>query len=111
MQILPSKKSDFFEIRVQNLEPKEDKKKFSVASKKSEKSHKKRKRKRDDSDSSVLECSEESTEARRPVKKYCILHGKCSHSTGNCKDLRAMVNKHKQKRGNLLKITEKATKS
>ena len=54
--------------------------------------------KREDSDSSVIEISEESTEARHPSKKYCILHGKCSHSTDYCKDLRAMVVKHKQKK-------------
>ena len=42
--------------------------------------------------------SEESTEARRPSKKYCILQGQCSHSTDSCRDVRAMVNKHKQKK-------------
>ena len=85
--------TDFFETKVENLEPKEDKKKSSVASKKSRKSPKKRKR--EDSDSSVVEPSKELTEALRPVRKYCILHGKCSHSTDNCKDLRTMINKHK----------------
>ena len=34
--------SDFFETRVENLEPKEDRKKSSVASKKSKNAHKKR---------------------------------------------------------------------
>ena len=85
--------TDFFETRVENLEPKKDRKKSSVAYKKSKKSNKKRKR--EDSDSSVVECSKESTEARHPIRKYCILRGKCSHSTDN---LRAMVNKHKQKK-------------
>ena len=88
--------SDFFETRVENLEPKEDRKKSSSASKKPRKALKKRKR--EDSDSSVVESSDESTEARCTVRKYCILHGKCSHSTYNYKDLRAMVNKHKQKK-------------
>ena len=88
--------SDFFETRVENLEPREDRKKSSSASKKPRKALKKRKR--EDSDSSVVESSKESTEARRPIRKYCILHGKCSHSTDNCKDLHAMINKHKQKK-------------
>ena len=93
--------TDFFETMVENSEPKEDKKKCSAASKKNlKKSHKKRKR--EDSDSSVIESSKESTEARRQIRKYCILHGKCSHSTDNCKDLRAMVKKHR-KRGNPIK--------
>ena len=77
------------------MQIKEDKKKSSVASKKAKKSLKKRKR--EDSDSSVVESSDESTKARRPTRKYCILHGKCSHSTDNCYDLRAMVKKQKQK--------------
>ena len=85
----------FFETRVENLEPREDKKKSSTAAKKAKKSTKKRKR--EDSNSSVVESSEESTEAHRPIKKYFILHQKCSHSTDSCKDLRAMGNKHKQK--------------
>ena len=85
--------SDIFETRVENLEPKEDRKNSSVASKKSKKSL--NKRKKEDSNSSLVESSEESTEARRPSKKYCILHGKCSQSKDRCKDVRAMVNKHK----------------
>ena len=88
--------TDFFETRVENLQPKEGKKISSTAAKKAKKSTKKRKR--EDSDSSVVESSEESTEARRPNKKCCNLHGKYSHSTVSCKDLRAMVNKHKQKK-------------
>ena len=86
--------TDFFEIRVENMEPKEDKKNSSAASKKSKKSTKKTKR--EDSNSDVVESTEESTEAHRPIKKYCILHGKCGHSTENCKDLHAMLNKHTQ---------------
>ena len=66
--------TDFFETRLENLEPKEDKNKSSAAVKKS---HKKtiKKMKREDSDSSVVESSEQSTEARCQSKKYCILHG------------------------------------
>ena len=86
--------SDFFKTRVENFELKEDKNKSSAAFKKFRKKYHK-KRKREDSDSSVIESSKESTEACRPIKKYCILHGKCRHSTDNCKELRAMVNKHK----------------
>ena len=47
--------SEFFETRVDNLEPKEDKKKSSAATKKSHK--KDTKKKREDSDSSVVESS------------------------------------------------------
>ena len=43
-------------------------------------------------------------EALRPSKKYCILHGKSSHSTDNCKNLPAMVNKHKQKKKTVQKL-------
>ena len=88
--------TDFFETRVQNLKPKEDKKKSSAAAKKFKESHKKRKR--EDSDSKVVESSKESTKAHHTNKKYCILHNKCSHSKNNCKDLCAMVSKHKQKK-------------
>ena len=89
------------------MEPKEDKKKSSAAAKKSKKSHKKRKR--EDSDTSVVESSKESTDARRPNKKYCILHSKCSYSTNNCKALCALVNKQKQKKNS--KAMERATRS
>ena len=94
--------NNFFETRVENLEPKKEKKKSSTAAKKSLKKIKKRKR--EDSDSIVVESSKESTEACHPSKKYCILHDKQSHSTDSCKDLRAMVNKHKQE--NKKKIQE-----
>ena len=88
--------------------PKEDRKKSSSASKKPRKALKKRKR--EDSDSSIVESSEESTEARRPTRKYCILHRKCTHSTDNCNDLRAMVKKHKQKKKKPFKNYEKSNK-
>ena len=94
MQTLPS---NFFETRVVNLEPKEEKNKSSAGTKKSNKKSLKKK-KQEDSDSCVVESSEESTEACRPSKKYCILQSKCSHSTDSCRDLCAMVNKHKQKK-------------
>ena len=86
--------TDFVETRVEKLESKEDKKKSSAAVKKSKKSTKKRKKL--DSDSNVEESSKKSTDAHRPSKKYCILHGKYSHSMDNCKDLSAMITKHKQ---------------
>ena len=101
--------TDFFESRVETLEPKKDKKKSSAAAKKLKKSNKKRKR--EDSDSSVVESSEESTKTRCPNKKYCILQGKCSHSTDNCNNLHTMVSKHKQKKKKKLETTERATKS
>ena len=101
--------TDFFEPRVENLEPKEDKKKSSAAAKKSFKKIKKRKQQ--ESDSSVVESRKESTEARWTSKKYCILHGKCSHSSDRCKNLRAMVNKHKQKKKKTSRPTERAIRS
>ena len=46
-----------------------------------------------------------------PFKKYCILYGKCSHSTGKYKDLSSMVNKQKQKKKkNMIKIYRKSNK-
>ena len=98
----------FFETRVENLESKEDKKKSSAASKKSKKSTKKRKR--NNLDSSVVESSEEFTEAGRPSKKYCILHRKYTYSKDNCKDLRAMVNKHTQRKKKSFMSHEKSNK-
>ena len=58
----------------------------------------------------MVESSEESIEARHPIRKYCILHGKCSHSTDNYKDLRAMVNNHKQKKKKPFKNYGKSNK-
>ena len=87
--------TDFIKTRVENLEPNED---MILQLLPRKPSRKPRKRKREDSDSSVVESSEESTEARRPSKKYCIFNGKCSHSTDSYMALRAMVNKHKQKK-------------
>ena len=87
--------TDFFETRVENFEPKEEKKKSKAVAKKS---HKKIKRKREDSNFIVVESCEESTKAHRPSTKYCILHCKYSHFTDSCKDQRAMLDKHKQKK-------------
>ena len=101
--------TDFFQTRVENLEPQEDTKKSSAAAKKSHKKNKKRKR--EDSDSSVTESSEESAAALRLSKKYCILHSKCSHSMDYCKDLCAMVIKHMQKKKKISGPTERATKN
>ena len=82
--------TDFFETRVESLEPREEKKK------KDEKSNKKRIR--DNFDTSVVESGEESAVDHRQVKKYSMLQGKCSHTTGNSKDLKPLVNKHKKKK-------------
>ena len=75
----------FSEIRVKNLKTKKEMKKSSVAAKKTNKKILK-KRKREGFDSSVVEFDEESSVECRPHEKYCILHGKCSHSTDNCQD-------------------------
>ena len=78
--------TDFFETRVENLEPKEKKKKLSGAAKKSKDKKSTKKRKREDSNSSVIESSEYSSMEYRTLRTYCVLHGKCSHSTYKCKD-------------------------
>ena len=54
------------------------------------------KRKRDDSNSSIVESSEETLFEHIAVKKFCILHDKCSHTTDKFKVLEAMVTKHKK---------------
>ena len=89
--------TDFFETGVENLEPKEEKKKSFAAAKKTNKKNFK-KLIREDSDSSVVESNEEFTIERRPNMKYCILRGKYIYSTDNCKNLCALINKHKQKK-------------
>ena len=86
--------TDFFQTKVENLEPKKEKKKSSADAKKTNK-QRAWKRKREDFDSSIIESSEESTVELSPNRKYCILHGKFTHSTDNCKDLCAMVSKQK----------------
>ena len=101
--------TDFFETRVENLDPQEEKKKSSAAAKKTLKKFLKN-RKQEDSDSSVIESSEEFSVEHLPNRKYCSLHGKCSHSTDNCEDLRAMVNKHNNKK-RVSRLTERTTRS
>ena len=103
------KMTDFFDTRVENLEPKEEKKNFQQLPRNT--GNPTRKGKGEDSYFSVIESSKELTKARRPNKKYCILHGKCSYSTDNCKDLRTMISKHKQKTKKNLETMERATKS
>ena len=95
--------SDFFETGIKNLEREEDKEKCSASAKISMK-----KRSRAGFDSRFIESSEESAVECSPVKKYCILHGKCSYSTNNCKDLHAMVEVHKQKKKKNFKSYEKS---
>ena len=82
--------SDFFETRVKNLEPKEGKKKSSATAKKTNKKSA-NKNKGENSNSIVIESSEESIVERRPNRKYCIVHGKCSHSMNNYNDLCDMI--------------------
>ena len=81
--------TDFFETRVENLELKEEKK----------------------TDSSVLESSKDFSMEHRKIFIYCILHGECSHSIDLCKDLWAMVNKHKQKKRRISRTKKRATKN
>ena len=94
--------TDLIVTRVENLKPKEEKKNSSAATKKFLKKAKKRKRK--DSNSSVVKYSKESTRGHHLIKKYCISHGKGSHSTDSFKDLGAMVNKHKQIRRKYIEL-------
>ena len=78
--------TDFIETRVENLEPKEEKKKSSAATKKSKNKKSTKNRKRVESYYRVVESSEELSVKHKPVKKYCIIHGIFSHTTGKCKD-------------------------
>ena len=86
--------TQFFETRVKNLEPKEEKKKSFTVTKKSKERKSIKKRKQEDSNWS----SEFNSVEYKAIKNICILHEKCSHLTDNWKDLLAMVNKHKQKK-------------
>ena len=65
-------------------------------------------RKQADSDSIVVKLSEESSVEHRANRKYCILHGKCSHSLQKCKGLHATVIKHKQMRRQKFKLHRKS---
>ena len=75
------------------MEHEEEKKKSSAAAKKYKDKKFTKKRKRAGFDSNVIESREESFVEYRQVKKNCILHGKCSHSTEKCKVLHAIMNK------------------
>ena len=99
--------TDFFETRVENSEPKGEKRKSSATAKKSKDKKSNKKRKRADSDSSVVDSSEELSVERQPNRKYFILNCKCSHSMDNCKDLLAMINKHKEKKKKIYKSYRK----
>ena len=68
--------TDFFETRVENLEPKEEKKKSSAAAKKSKDMEFTMKWERADSNSGAVESSKVSYVKHKPVKNYCIQHGK-----------------------------------
>ena len=91
--------TNFFEPKVENLEPKLDKKKSPDSSRKKtneERFNKKRKWK--DSDSSIVEfCTESSLSFKPVVRKYYVLNGIRNHIADNYKDLKSMVNKHKKK--------------
>ena len=102
--------SAFFETRVENLEPKEDRKNSSVAVKKSKDKKSIKKKKQEDLVYCIVESSKDSSMEYRMIKKCCILYGKCSHSTDKCKDLRAMVNKHKQRKKRNFKSYRKSNK-
>ena len=67
--------TDFFETRVENIKPREDKT-ILFSFQKKERQEIPQKKKKNDSDSSVIESSEESSFECRPFKMYCILHGK-----------------------------------
>ena len=76
--------SDFFENRVENLEPEEDKKKSSATAMKFKDKKSTKKNNWEDSNLSIIESCEESSVDHRAIKKLCILHRKCSHPTDKC---------------------------
>ena len=102
--------TDYFETRVENLEPKEDKKKSSPAAKKSNDKTFTKTRKQEDYDSIVVESSEDFSVEHGPIKKYCILYGKCSHSPDKCNDLHTMASKQAQEKKMNLKSYGKNNK-
>ena len=75
--------NDFCETRVENLEPRDDKKECSAAFKNVKKSHEKKKR--EDSDSSFVDSSKISIETRCRNKKYKmqLFYGQQKRSTCN----------------------------
>ena len=94
---------DFFETRVENLNPKED----SASSKKKIKERKSNWRIWDVSESNVVDSSEESSVDYQSVgRKYYVLHGKCNQITNNSKDLKSMDRKPKKKKKNFQTYTK-----
>ena len=84
---------DCFEIRVENLESKQDKKKKS------------KRKKIDNSFSSIVESIEEYIDCKLIFRNYYVLHGKRNSTTINCWDLKAMVNKQQKKEKKTTKHT------
>ena len=82
--------NDFFETIVEILETKEEKK-SSAAAKEPKDKKSTEKRKREESDSSVVNSNKVASVKHKTTKKYCILHGKCSHFKDKCTYLHAMV--------------------
>ena len=101
--------TDLFEIRVENLKLTKDKKKSFAAACKSKEKKSLKKCKRTDYNSSVVQSSEESSVERQLNKKFYMLHG--NHFTDKCKDLNAMINKHKQKNRRISSLMERAIKN
>ena len=94
-QILMSKKWQFFLDKSKNLELKEDEKKpFASFNKRAKKNDALKERERNYSN--FVEYGKEYS-IDRPVRKYCILHGKYSHTWNNCIYLRALVQKFELK--------------
>ena len=94
--------TDFFVTRIENLEPKEDKKKYSVAVRKKKDKKALHKRKWADSKSRVEESREDSSIEHRHSKKVCIQNRSYSHSTDTCKDLQVMINKYRHRKYHVL---------
>ena len=75
------KGTDFFETRVESVEPKGKKEKYSAIAKRVKDEKSTKKRKQEDSNSRVVGSSKDSSVEYRKIKKYCTLHRKCSHTT------------------------------
>ena len=89
----------FCEQRLEAMEPKAE---ISAKKKKSKSSGKKtssKKKVKVTWQSSEEEEEEESSEDEKPQgRKYCRLHGMCSHTTDACRDLKEMIAKYKRKK-------------
>ena len=59
-------------------------------------------------ESSGEEEEEESSEDEKPRKKYCKIHGLCSHTTDQCRDLKEMLSKHRKKKAKGYKDSKKS---